>query len=283
MSINIATNFDDLSCLSDRCGTHDTTCLCTLNDSDKNDGFNNPSDSSNLSNLSNLNNITNKTVETIETEKQKFKFGKVNKIKLLILENSVGLMHIGLFIFLYFSNFSYVSWGVFSLSKNYNVSNECSQIWFYDFVGIIYAITYVIIGGYTFAITLRSARTMSDMTKINDSTFLDYIFLTILMFWGLKIMCTISDQCVNVYLSGHKDIWDLCQGTFYGILSMTLLFIILKFFIIIKKLYNYALWNTKNITTENKNKMNIFNIFNIFNFSKMEDDQNYVLLQNNYD
>ena len=205
----------------------------------------------------------------------------IDYLKLIILENSIGLMHVGLFIFLYFSNFSYMSWGIFSLSKNINVSDECHQIWLYDCFGIIYAILYIIIGGYTFATTLKSAKNMGDMSSINNSSYLDYVFIPLLLCWGLIIISTISDECLNIYLSGHKDIWDLCQGTFYGVLSMVLILVILKVYVFVNMIYNYALWNTvdnkanKNII-ENFNKIHYINNTNNNDYT---DDDNYKLLQ----
>lgn len=200
----------------------------------------------------------------------------IDNLKLLILENSIGFAHIGLFTFAYLSNFSYISWGMISLSKNINISNQCYQIWWYDFVGILYTILYIIVGGYTFAITLKNAKNMSDMTKINDSSYFDYIFIPMLLIWGAYIICTIDDDCLNLYLSGHKDIWDLCQGTFYGILSIVLIFAFFAVYIFIAKLYNYAMWNTFNCESLTNKK-----IINNFNQIYKSDEDNYQLLQNN--
>lgn len=176
-----------------------------------------------------------KNVEHINQSDKELMQKKQKKIKKIIFENSIGVFHVGLFIFMYLSNFSYVAWGALALSKDISIINECFYVWIYDFIGILYAIIYIINGGYTFAVTLKFAKSINDMSNINNSTNIDHVFIPVLLTWGLIILCSISDDCLNVYLSGHRDVWDLCQGTFYGILSMILLFVFFEIYISMQK------------------------------------------------
>lgn len=155
---------------------------------------------------------------------------EVNRQTIFVTENAIGLFHLGLFLLVYLSNFSYVAWGIFSLSKNHDVVTSCNFVWVYDLFGISYGISYVVKGAHTFASTLKTAKSLNDMSNINNSTYVDHIFIPVLLVWGFVIIASISDKCLNVYLPNHKDIWDLCQATFYGMLSMVLLFVGLGIF-----------------------------------------------------
>lgn len=148
-----------------------------------------------------------------------------------IEKNIIGICHLTVFLTIYFSNISYVGWGIFSLANNSDVITSCKEVWIYDLIGIIYAGSYIGKGAYTFGVSFRKSQSINDMTDINDSTYLDYVMLPSLLVWGLYIVVSISDECLQTYIHSHKDIWDLCQGTFYGILSMVVVCVCLEFVI----------------------------------------------------
>jgi hypothetical protein len=140
-----------------------------------------------------------------------------------------------LFLFVYFTNLSYVIFGYFSLSKNSDVIYGCDNLWIYDFIGIFYGTIYIIKGAHTFAITLKKSKSINNMVNINNSTYIDHIFIPVLLIWGFVILIRMTDECLSNYTPEHRDIWDLCQGTFYGILSMVALFGCLELITYLKK------------------------------------------------
>ena len=146
-----------------------------------------------------------------------------------------GIFHVCLFLIVYFTNLSYVIFGYFSLSKNSDVICDCNNLWIYDFVGIFYGTIYTIKGAHTFAITLKKSKSINNMVNINSSTHFDHVFIPVLLIWGFVILIRMTDKCLSNYVPGHRDIWDLCQGTFYGILSMVVLFGSLELITYIKK------------------------------------------------
>ena len=151
-------------------------------------------------------------------------------IKEKVKNNFVGISHILIFLVVYLSNLSYVTFGIVTLSSNSNVVNECQYIWVYNLIGIIYGATYIGKGAHTFTVSFQNSSSINDMTDINSCTYIDYVMIPILLIWGFYIQSSISGDCMNIYYDGHKELWDLCQGTFYGILSMTVTFVCLEIF-----------------------------------------------------
>lgn len=148
-------------------------------------------------------------------------FGKVNdKIK----DNSVGLFHIAVFLVVYLSNISYVTFGIITLCTYSDVVNGCKTVWIYNLIGIIYGASYIGKGAHIFTTSFNKAKSINEMTDINSSTYIDWIIIPILLVWGFNIMISIESDCIDFYLNGHRELWDLCQGTFYGILSMVAIF-----------------------------------------------------------
>lgn len=143
----------------------------------------------------------------------------------VVKKHSTGFFHIGVFLLIYLSNLSYVTYGILTLTTNSNVFNGCQDVWVYNLIGIIYGASYIGKGAHTFTVSFKRSSSINDMTDINNSTYIDYVMIPILLIWGFYIQASISSDCLNIYYKGHKELWDLCQGTFYGILSMVLTFI----------------------------------------------------------
>lgn len=170
----------------------------------------------------------------------------------MIKKNIIGISNILIFIAIYLSNLSYVTFGILTLSSNSNVIDKCKYVWIYDLIGILYGASYVGKGAHTFTVSFQRSKSIDDMTDINSSTYIDHIMIPILLIWGCYIQSSISGDCMDIYYNGHKEIWDLCQGTFFGILSMTLVFVGLELFMLFFKKTNnkYSVLNT-NLSTDN--------------------------------
>lgn len=166
-------------------------------------------------------------------------------------KNIIGISHIVIFIGIYLSNLSYVTFGVVTLSSNSSVIEECKYIWIYNLIGILYGASYIGKGAHTFTVSFQKSNSINDMSDINSSTYIDLLMIPILLIWGCYIQSSISGDCMNIYYNGHKDLWDLCQGTFFGILSMTLVFVFLELFMMFYKKYNNFQINHKYSLTSN--------------------------------
>lgn len=203
----------------------------------------------------------------------------IKKQKTLVTENALGLFHVGMFIFVYLSNFSYVIWGSFALSFNMDIIHECQFLWIYDLIGVIYGFSYILKGAHTFFITLKNSKSINDMQNINNSSIYDHIFIPLLLIWGLIISSSIKNDCIQIYLDNHRDIWDLFQGTFYGIFSMVVMFSLLYFF----EYFNYKIYPFffKNKKTGENNVSELLITNNSLNLSEIIPEIIYENNQNN--